>query len=100
METDKQLSMIDRIDLLIGRLIDGAIQTGCWDDVEDVDGKGGISTKRLSNLTGLNELRLLRGHLLSGTNKEQSVESKITSNLLDLIQREVVTIDDLGGKDE
>jgi hypothetical protein len=54
----------ERILNLTNRIIESTLkyinQNGTFTDVEDMDGKGGTKTQRLSNVTGLGEIRQLR----------------------------------------
>ena len=85
--------------ILLDQLTDIAAK-GTYQDVEDMDGKGGIRTQRLSNTTGLGEIRLIRSAALKelgldqGTNQNpKQVPSQ--SPLFNLLQSKQITLEEL-----
>lgn len=60
MDKSQQHRILDLTDRIIESTLLYIDQNGTFTDVEDVDGKGGTKTQRLSNVTGLGEIRQLR----------------------------------------
>jgi anti-sigma28 factor (negative regulator of flagellin synthesis) len=88
--------LINKIDTIVAKLVDRVLVAGCYEDVTDVDSKGGERTSRFNNLTGLNELRLMRASLISEQpNKGEISEDKKIINLLQAIQDGSLAIEDL-----
>lgn len=88
-----QHRLLDLTDQILEQALQYIADHGTFVDVEDIDGKGGTRTQRLSNATGLGEVRLLRSMLrremgldqttATGTNQVTAIG---TPSFLSLIQ--------------
>jgi hypothetical protein len=102
--------LIDLTEDIIRATLNRINSRGTFEDVEDLDPRGGVKTQRLSNVIGLNELRLLRSALLNevglqGTKllpEESNHNQPGNFRLLELIQSGKVdhgTLTELGSKE-
>lgn len=60
MDKSQQSRILDLTNRIIESTLKYIDKNGTFTDVEDMDGKGGTKTQRLSNVTGLGEIRQLR----------------------------------------
>jgi hypothetical protein len=107
---EQQQRLLELTDQIIEAALIYVAKNGTFVDIEDMDGKGGTKTQRLSNVTGLGEIRLLR----SAIRKEMGLDAQTgtgtsgppntgTLSLLNLIQSSHVNLEqlhNLGTQDE
>jgi hypothetical protein len=110
----QQQRILDLTNQILERTLEYVTRHGTFTDVEDVDGRGGTKTQRLSNVTGLGEIRLIRSTIrkelgldvgtLPGNNTANQTGTVPGSiALLSLIQSGRINLDQiqtLGTKDE
>jgi hypothetical protein len=98
---DYQHRILTLTDRIIEDTLNRIAQDGTFRDVVDVDGKGGERTQRLSNVTGLSEIRLIRstmrkelgldaqpekGVAIQGTDSRVSILTLLQNGKLELDQ--------------
>ena len=105
MERSPQQIILDLTERILIEQLQYVAKHGTFVDVEDMDGKGGTKTQRLSNTTGLGEVRMIRSMarkelgLDQPTQSSTSLPGKTSTPLLSLIQSGQITlpqINDLG----
>jgi hypothetical protein len=105
MERSPQQIILDLTERILIEQLQYVAKHGTFVDVEDMDGKGGTKTQRLSNTTGLGEVRMIRSMarkelgLDQPTQTSTNLPGKTSTPLLSLIQSGQITlpqINDLG----
>lgn len=105
MERSPQQIILDLTERILIEQLQYVAKHGTFVDVEDMDGKGGTKTQRLSNTTGLGEVRMIRSMARKELGLDQPIQTstnlpgKTSTPLLSLIQSGQITlpqINDLG----
>jgi hypothetical protein len=105
MERSPQQIILDLTERILIEQLQYVVKHGTFVDVEDMDGRGGTKTQRLSNTTGLGEVRMIRSMARKELGLDQPTQSsthlpgKTSTPLLSLIQSGQITlpqINDLG----
>lgn len=104
---EEQSNLLSKVETAIDRCLDTILRQGTFTDVIDQTGEGAFKSQRLSNVIGLNELRLLRSSLrkeLGLDNTPSNIDRPgTTMPILSLIQSGSISlpqIQSLGTKDE
>lgn len=92
MDKSPQQDILDLTEQILIDQLNYITSHGTFVDVEDMDGKGGTKTQRLSNTTGLGEIRMIRSMARKELGLDQpnsastSLSTKTGTPLLTLIQ--------------
>jgi hypothetical protein len=76
MEKTNATRLLELADKILIKALEEIDRIGTYDDIEDMDGKGGTRTQRLNNCTGLGEIRLIRSMAAKELGMDQPTPSK------------------------